>query len=86
MHNDISLLKKAMADTGREMSEVTDKVAQLRRIARLENNNIKQLKIQMYNVTVSLLGMGFCVSIRQKRLKLALLDYLNLNFHLGLTL
>jgi len=41
-----------MADTGREMTEISDKVTQLRRIAHLQNTNIKHLKVQMYNVTV----------------------------------
>jgi predicted nucleic acid-binding Zn-ribbon protein len=54
IHHDIKLLKKAMADTSREINEVTDKVTQLRKIAHLQNSNIKRLKTQVYNVTVSM--------------------------------
>ncbi|XP_031549498.1 uncharacterized protein LOC116287027 [Actinia tenebrosa] len=54
INNDIKLLKKAMADTSREITEVTDKFNRLRKIALLQNTNIKHLKIQLYNVSVQI--------------------------------
>ncbi|XP_048587401.1 uncharacterized protein LOC5512316 isoform X1 [Nematostella vectensis] len=52
INGDIELLKKEMADANREMTEVSDKVKQLRKIAHIQNVNLKALKNSIYNISV----------------------------------
>ena len=51
---DIESLKKGMADTGGEITEVKDKVKQLTDLAGLEHTKIDDLTNQLFNLSVSL--------------------------------
>lgn len=52
---DIESLKKGMADTGGEITEVKDKIKQLTDLAGLEHTKIDDLTNQLFNLSVSLL-------------------------------
>lgn len=64
---DIESLKKGMADTGGEITEVKDKIKQLTDLAGQEHKKIDALTNQLFNLSVSLLILFSCdLAVTQK--------------------
>lgn len=50
---DIESLKKGMADTGGDITEIKDKIKQLTKLASQENGKVDELSKNVFNLSVS---------------------------------
>ena len=53
--NDIESLKKGMADTGGDITEIKDKIKQLTDLAGLQRDKMGKLATNVYNLSVSII-------------------------------
>ena len=68
INEDIDSLKKGMADTEQEITQVKDQVAQLKRLALVQDNTIQDLRQQIWNLTVSDSSQTLTLSLPKAKL------------------
>ena len=59
--NDIESLKKGMADTGGDITEIKDKIKQLTDLAGLQRGKMGKLATNVYNLSVSIIIVIFII-------------------------